>query len=846
MAAMNTPVIEILLGPSARIQCPEHQSAARLFAGFMLLHVSSIAVFISLTNLVYRLQFGRTIWDDQDAWVVLAGTALIFLDYLILRRGYYRLAVATYIIVCTIVPLTAPFVADTDAEIGLLATSVIPILLCAIVSTPRVVFSLISLIALGGTLQLMRAPLTQAEKGTGFAILIVVVLTGILINYFRGYFTSLEESRLQALRTSEEKYRALISQSTLGITMCDETGRLAEWNPAQEQITGIARESVIGRTLWDITRDYLPQDVDREAIAKHVQSMLQQVFETGDSPIFHRSTEQRMVHTDGTVKYLKQVQYPVHSERGICIGSILEDNTERKLAEQALRDSEEQYRLLAETAQELICVIDLDGRLTYANEAAMRATGYSANEVAGLTFEQLAPPEQLEQWLELLHMRQQHLLEAQQFTTQLLTKDGRRLPVDVNNVPIVQNGVITGVLNIARDATERVAGEKAEAQLRQMQKLEAIGTLAGGIAHDFNNILFAIMANAEIALDQVDESSAVAEHLSQVMQATQRAAALVKQILTFSRRSESIQLRLNLSSIVKEVIKLLRPALPATIELQVDTSAAESQVVADAVDMHQVIMNLCSNAAQALPEEHGLIEIRVADVLLDEEYVTAHPAMRPGLYVRLSVSDTGHGMSEELRQRIFEPFFTTKNQGEGTGLGLAVVHGIINKLNGYIEVDSEPGRGTTFDVYLPALAGSTVNEEQSMKTQLPVRSGRLMVVDDEPAILHALTQILAGLGYQTQGFSSGKSALAEFIENPQDFDLLLTDMTMPQMTGADLARQVLALRPDLPVLLCTGFSHVVNAQIARDLGLAGYLMKPISRSELAQAIASALDYSMIS
>ncbi|MBU1154496.1 MAG: PAS domain S-box protein [Proteobacteria bacterium] len=393
---------------------------------------------------------------------------------------------------------------------------------------------------------------------------------------------------------------------------------------------------------------------------------------------------------------------------------------------------------------------------------------------------------------------------------------------------------------IDRWLAEREKSRLAE-QLRQSQKMEAVGTLAGGIAHDFNNILAAMMGYTELALDDLEGTGPVVEKLCQVLIAGNRAAELVRQILHFSRIGEQEDRPLALSPLIRESLKLLRASLPATIEIQMDLPESGCQVLADPVHIHQIIMNLCTNAAQAMAEAGGVLAIELSTVNMDEDTVKTFATLKAGKYHKLTVSDNGIGMTKGVVDRVFEPFFTTKETGKGTGMGMAVVHGIVREHGGDISIYSEPGQGTTVNVYLPVLETELVTDETEI--HLPVVGGteRILLVDDEKALAEIGLRALKYLGYAVTAFTSSREALERFRAGPDDFDLVITDYTMPEMTGAKLSQKILALRPDTPIIICTGFSQQLDDEKAKALGIRKLLMKPLSRGTLARAVREALD-----
>ena len=376
-----------------------------------------------------------------------------------------------------------------------------------------------------------------------------------------------------------------------------------------------------------------------------------------------------------------------------------------------------------------------------------------------------------------------------------------------------------------------------EGQLIQAQKMEAIGTLASGIAHDFNNILLAIMGYSEIALINTQAGKSGEKHIREALKACERAKELVQQILAFGRQTEVDRKPVQIKTVVKEVLKLLRASLPATIDIR-QKLVSESLVLANPTQIYQVMMNLGNNAAQAMDDGSGTIDVTLVDVELDESYVFSHHGLSPGHYQKLEVGDNGTGISPDHLKRIFEPYFTTKPRGEGTGLGLSVVHGIVRNSGGAISVYSEPGQGSTFKVFFPLFDSDTVAD--APPPELPVGgSESILFVDDEPTLLEIGTELLQRLGYRVTTCSDGNAALKTFNDQPDEFDLVITDMTMPGLTGDKLTLELLRKRPDLPVILCTGFGHTVLGQSACPKGVTAYLMKPFVLRDLARTIRQA-------
>jgi len=508
---------------------------------------------------------------------------------------------------------------------------------------------------------------------------------------------------------------------------------------------------------------------------------------------------------------------------------------ERKRAEEALQQSEERYRELFENANDIIYTHDLAGNFTSLNRAAERLTGYRRDEALHMNVADLVVPEHLERSRQMIAAKLTGT-RTPAYELDIRTKAGQRLTLEVSTQLICEAGQPIAVQGIARDVTER---RKLEAQLRQSQRMEAIGTLAGGIAHDFNNILGVILGYTELTFAHVSPESVAADNLRQMLIAGERAKALVHQILTFSRQTEQTHMPMPLDLVVREALTLLRASLPSTIEIRQAIAQDAGMILGDPSQMHQVLMNLCANAEHAMRQTGGVLEIRLEAVEVGTQYPVPHPTLRPGPYVRLTVRDTGHGMRPEVMERIFEPFFTTKVKEEGTGMGLAMVHGIISGHHGIITVASTVGQGTTFTIYLPRVDGN-VSEEAPLEPAPAVGKGRILFVDDEEPLVRLGQLRLTHLGYDVVAHTSSPAALETFRATPQCFDLVITDQTMPQMTGEILARAVRAIRPDVPIILCTGFSHVINADQARALGINMFLMKPLVLRDLARAIQQVL------
>jgi PAS domain S-box-containing protein len=508
---------------------------------------------------------------------------------------------------------------------------------------------------------------------------------------------------------------------------------------------------------------------------------------------------------------------------------VIQDITERKCADEQI---DLQSRALTAVAN-AIAITDSHGKIEWVNPAFTRLTGYSATEAVGgyprvLKSGQHPPAFYATLWATIITGNIWHgeLVNKR--------KDGKHYTEEMTITPVRgADGLIAHFVAVKQDVTER---RQLENQLRQAQKLEAVGTLAGGIAHDFNNILGAIIAFTEMTKMDHQGDAELQDNLDEVLKASQRASTLVRQILAFSRQQQLKRSCVQISSVVKEVLKLLRATLPSTIAIEQGIAANLPDVLADVTQIHQVMMNLCTNAAHAMRGTQGRLRVQLDALHLPPEEPLPDALLAAGDYVRLIVSDTGHGMTAEILERIFEPFFTTKGPGEGTGLGLSVVHGIVKEHGGVIAVESEPGRGTTFTIYLPAQPVSE-NKGNANRVEIPKGNGeRVLFVDDELALGKVAHKVLQQLGYQTFVFSDARAAWKALQENPAAYDVLITDLTMPGMTGLELAQRVFQLRPDLPIVLSSGTVGALTLTESQALGIREMLNKPLDYHKLAQAL----------
>jgi len=522
-------------------------------------------------------------------------------------------------------------------------------------------------------------------------------------------------------------------------------------------------------------------------------------------------------------------------QKDVLVGEI----NERREVEQALRQSQERFRALVETTSDLIWEIDADLNITYASPRSTVILGIGPDELIGKNALDILlpedPPSNADTPAEILKRYE----AFNNLVGRIRHKDGRMIFCEANASPVYEdNGRFLGYRGITRDITER---RHIAEQLRQAQTMEAIGTLAGGIAHDFNNILAAIMGYTEIALNQSTDPDEIRRDLQSILKATDRAIHLVKQILTFSRKTNQEQKPVMLKIVIREALQLLRASLPSTIEIRQHIKS-DSVVLADPTQIHQVIMNLCTNAGYAMQDKGGILEISLVDVDLDVKSAQQHHDLTAGKYVKLLVADTGSGIQPEIIKRIFDPFFTTKPQGEGTGLGLSVAHGIVKSCGGTISISSKAGMGTAFEIYLPSIQ-SKVHVDTKAPEPLPHGTKSILFVDDEPMLADIGKKTLESLGYRVTACTDSLEALEIFKKNPAAFDAVITDYTMPKINGIDLAQEIISIKPRTPVILCTGGTSGTDdiSNRAQAVGINEYVLKPLKIHELAETLHKAFD-----
>ena len=587
---------------------------------------------------------------------------------------------------------------------------------------------------------------------------------------------------------------------------------------------------VIGHT----DRELFPEDVAERTMADDLS-----VIENGKRVI---NREELIINKKGEQRWLLTSKIPWRDKEENIVGlvGIGYDITERKRAEEVLKKSEARLRSYFELSGAGIAITSPTKNWVEVNDYLCEMFGYSKEELYQKTWPDLTHPDDMELDFKYFNQIMKGERDGYSIDKRFVCKDENIIWVNLS-VHCVRfaDGKVDYFIALLFDITERKQAEedreRLQKRLQQSQKLEAIGTLAGGIAHDFNNILSAIIGYSELSIPETPEGSQIRSDLEKILQAGNRAKGVVNQILTFSRQRDEEKSPLIITPIVKEVMKLLRASLPSTITVKTNIRPGIGSVIADPSQIHQVIMNLCTNAAHAMKKSGGTLTITLDEITTDDTFVTRNPGMATGRYVQLTVSDTGHGMNSDVMERIFEPYFTTKGPGEGSGLGLSIVHGIVDSMKGIVNVYSELGKGSTFKVYLPITdKGPTSTQKQEDKPY--TGQGRILFVDDEPMVVEIGSRILKGLGYEVTEMTSSVEALEHFQKNSATIDLVITDMTMPFIPGDELARDILEIRPGMPVIICTGYSDRLTAEDAKAMGIRHYLGKPLLKSEIAEKV----------
>jgi PAS domain S-box-containing protein len=635
----------------------------------------------------------------------------------------------------------------------------------------------------------------------------------------------------EALRESEVKYRLLAENVTDVIWVRDMNLNLTYISPSVKDQQGYTVEEAMNKTLEEVLTPGSFKFIG-EVYTEELE------IESGSQKGAQRSRtiEVEINCKDSSTIWAEIKMSFLRDNNGKPIGviGVTRNITERKQAEDALRESEEKFRNLFDLSPQAVALSEATtGKLIDVNNMFCQLTKYSKKEVVGKTTTEVGfySKDDRAGFIKELQTSE----EVNGLEMDFKAKDGSTLSAVVFARAIRISGK-TYILTILLNVTEQ---KRLESQLQQAQKMESIGTLAGGIAHDFNNILGIILGNTELSLYDVPEWNPARLNLEEIRTASLRAKDVVRQLLSFARKTKLEKKPTNIILIIKESLKLLRSSIPTSIEIRQNIPEDIDTILADPTQINQVLINLCTNADHAMPDG-GVIVVTLKKIELDEDAAVQHPELNPGRYVNLTISDTGHGISHNEIDRIFDPYFTTKEVGKGTGMGLAVVHGIVKGHNGIILVESELGKGTTFSIFFPVVAKEAVVETETDE-KLPTGDERILFVDDEELIVGIGHQMLERLGYKVESTKSPVDALELFRSRPDQFDLVITDMTMPKMTGDKLVKEILKIQPDIPIILCTGFSEKIDEKKARAIGVADYIEKPLDMRDYAMKVRKVLD-----
>jgi len=663
----------------------------------------------------------------------------------------------------------------------------------------------------------------------------------------------------EALRESEKTFQIAMEATKDGLFDWNLITNEIYYSPGWKQMLGYKPHELPNDfSVWERLTD--PADVEKSwNMQQELINRKQNRFEI----------EFKMKHKDGYwIDILSRAKaiFNENNEAIRIVGTHI-DISARKEAEKTLRDSEERLKelktitdlerqrlqTLLDSMVESTLLINTSGEILWLNNAAMQLYEFSTPEESFISLEQfqkrfkVRSPDGQESSVDdkpaFRALRGERVIGHQLWVTNTVT--GKEWLGSFNAMPIVdKRGKVTQAVITVVDITDRIRAEenrkRLELALQQTQKMESIGTLAGGIAHEFNNILGIIIGNNELVMDDLPEWSSARKSAEEIRIASFRARDVVQQLLLFSRKDESKSVPMDIKQVVTESMKLIRSSIPANIEIKQNIADDIAPVFGNATQINQILINLCSNATDAMIHRGGSIEINLSSELLEEMSQFRHPNLASGHYIKLIVRDTGCGMDNETLERIFEPYFTTKKIGKGTGIGLAVVHGIVESHNGVIWADSFPGQGTVFTILLPAYQGEM---EQALEdhSSLPTGNEQILVVDDEPILLNLGKRRLEQLGYSVKGSTDPLEALAMFKADPDSFDLVITDMAMPHITGDQLVSEMFKIRPKTPTILCTGYSEKISAEKAYEIGFSAFVMKPIDKSEFAVIVRKVLN-----
>ena len=644
----------------------------------------------------------------------------------------------------------------------------------------------------------------------------------------------------EALRSSEKKYRELIQNIQAAVVVHGVDTQIQTCNRQAQELLGLTEEQILGKQVIDPDWHFFLENGTAMPLEEYPVMRVLATRKPFWNAVMgvHRSTKKEDV-------WVLVSAFPVSDENSELAQIVVTfvDITDRRRAEEDLQKTNQALQAIIDASPLAIFTLDHDLRVTSWSPAAERIFGWSKKEAIG----QYNPIVPEEKWGEFKALISKVLSGSGYSNSEVMrqTKDGRAIYVNVSTEPLRDSsGKVVGAMGVIQDITERKRAEKEkdrlEAQLTQAQKMESIGTLAGGIAHDFNNILSAIIGYSELAIEDVSEPQKAKREIKEVLKAADRAKELAKHILTFSRKTDVEYSPIALRTVVKDSIKMLRSVIPTTIDIQQDLTDS-GLIMSNPTQINQILLNLCTNASHAMDKTGGVLKISLKRVNINKETEAHELNLHLGNYLILSVSDTGHGIPSEILDRIFEPYFTTKEMGRGTGLGLSVVHGIVISHGGNIICKSTPGKGTSFEIFLPEIESMKEVVTHEEEETIPTGKEHILFVDDEPVLVNLAEKMLSKLGYTIETRTSSVEALKLFQDSPDKYDLIITDMTMPGMTGDRLAQKFMEIRHDIPIILCSGYSEHISKEKTEKIGIREFVMKPIEMKVLAKTIRRVLD-----
>jgi len=620
-------------------------------------------------------------------------------------------------------------------------------------------------------------------------------------------------------KKSEERFFSMFEHMSSGAAIYEPVNNsknfiFKAFNHAAEKITIASRKDVIGNNLLDL----FPQ-MNKSALF----SALQEVTKSGKEiylPPFYYEDDFRKGWRENRVYKLPTGE----------VVALFDDVTERIQAQNELKESEEKYRSMMEAMKNSAYICSSDLVIEYMNPRMISRVG--RNATGELCYKAIYGYEEQCSWCLF-----DSVLKGEHVEYELANPRDNRY-YSIINSPIYHSDGTVSKLTMFHDITEN---KSIEVQLRQARKMESVGTMAGGIAHDFNNILYMITGNAELAMEDIPEWNPVHANLKEIKSAALRAAGIVKQLLNFSRQTDQDFKPIGAITVIKDALKLMRSTIPTSIEIKQSLSSTEVTIHGDSTQINQMIMNLCINASQAMEETGGILDITVEKFNVNKNMSNSYPDLAPGEWLKIKVSDSGPGMNSEIVERIFDPYFTTKEVGKGSGIGLSVVHGIVVNHHGKIFVNSTLGKGATFTIYFPVVTEKPVMDVIT-PDEIPKGNGeKILFVDDEASIVKMAGNMLERLGYIFKTETNPLDALELFRSKPDAFDLVITDMTMPNLTGVKLIEKLKKIRPDIPVVICTGYSTIIDEEKAISFGIDGYTMKPIVMRDIAITIRDVMD-----